>query len=328
MHFILNSLNEIIPHLKNGQVLSLESTTYPGTTEEVIRPKIESQGFKIGKNFFIGYSPERIDPGNNEFKTDTIPKVISGSTDECSMVIKALYKTIVKEVVLVSSTKVAEMSKLLENIYRAVNIGLINELKPLAIKMDIDIFEVIQAASSKPFGFLPYFPGPGLGGHCLPIDPFYLTWKAREYGMHTRFIELAGEINTYMPTYVVERTNEALNMRTKSIKGSKLLILGITYKKNVDDTRESPAIEIINLLRKKGSFVDYSDPYFSKFPSNRKLKLNLESKDINKENLKKYDAVILITDHDNFDYEFIYKHSEIIIDTRGRYSSKSKIIRA
>ena len=270
LSFIHGTLENIKPYLKENQLLVLESTTYPGTTEDILVPfinsirnqesKIKNQKFTLGENFYLGYSPEREDPGNKNFTTKTIPKVVSGVTENCLELTKTLYDQIVDKTVPVSSPKVAEMTKILENIYRAVNIGLVNELKMVADKMDIDIYEVINAAATKPFGFTPYYPGPGLGGHCIPIDPFYLTWKAKEIGLNTRFIELAGEINTSMPNYVVQKVGETLNTIGKSVKGSKILVLGLSYKKNVDDLRESPTLELLDLLMEKGAIIEYCDP--------------------------------------------------------------------
>ncbi len=328
LSFIKNTLKRVIPYLREGQILSLESTTYPGTTEEIICSEIKKLGFKIGENFFVVYSPEREDPGNENFNTSNIPKVLGGSTKSCCEIGKILYKKAIKKVIPVSSTKTAEMTKLLENIHRSVNIGLINELKPLADKMGIDIYEVIKAAATKPFGFVPYYPGPGLGGHCIPIDPFYLTWKARQYEMNTKFIELAGEINTSMPKYVVNKIGDALNDCGKPFKGSRILVLGISYKKNIDDMRESPSVELMKLLQNKGSIIDYSDPFFSQFPPMRKYAFNLKSVPITKKNLNNYDLILLATDHDSFDYDFIKQNSKIIVDTRGRFETNSKIIRA
>ena len=328
LSYIRDTMAGLLPHLRASQVLSLESTTYPGTTEEELRPLIEELGFTVGEDVFLVYSPEREDPGNPNFNTATIPKVMGGSTAACGEVGVALYEQAISEVVTVSSTRAAEMTKLLENIHRAVNIGLMNELKPLADRMGIDLYEVIRAAATKPFGFVPYYPGPGLGGHCIPIDPFYLTWKAREYGMHTRFIELAGEINSAMPAYVVEKTMDVLNEVGKPLKGSKVLVLGIAYKKNVDDMRESPSVELMELLRKKGSDVAYSDPFFPSFPQMRKHKFILHSISLSAEMLGCYDMVILATDHDSFDYELIKTHSKLLIDTRGRFAPSQNIIRA
>ena len=328
LSFIRATMAGLLPHLRAGQVLSLESTTYPGTTEEELRPLIEQRGFTVGEDVFLVYSPEREDPGNAHFNTATIPKVMGGSTAACSEVGVALYEQAISEVVPVSSTRAAEMTKLLENIHRAVNIGLMNELKPLADRMGIDLYEVIRAAATKPFGFVPYYPGPGLGGHCIPIDPFYLTWKAREYGMHTRFIELAGEINSAMPSYVLEKTMDALNEVGKPLKGSKVLVLGIAYKKNVDDMRESPSVELMELLRAKGAEVAYSDPYFPRFPVMRRHAFDLQSAELSADNLEKFDVVILATDHSSFDYELIQSCGKLVIDTRGKFVPSSKIIRA
>ena len=328
LSYIHSTLQSIKPHLTENQLLVLESTTYPGTTEEEIVPVVEKAGFKIGTNFFVGYSPEREDPGNKNFTTKTIPKVVSGYTENCLEVTKALYDQIVDQTVPVSSPKVAEMTKILENIHRAVNIGLVNELKMVADKMDIDIYEVINAAATKPFGFTPYYPGPGLGGHCIPIDPFYLSWKAKQVGIDTRFIELAGEINTAMPAYVVQKVGEALNSVGKSIKGSQILILGLAYKKNVDDLRESPSLVLIESLIDKGAVVEYSDPYFKTIPHTRKHQFELESKELNAETLKSVDLVLLATDHDDFDYKLIEKEASLIVDTRGRFNHSNKVIKA
>jgi UDP-N-acetyl-D-glucosamine dehydrogenase len=328
LSFIRSTMEALVPHLRPGQVLSLESTTYPGTTEEELRPMVEQQGLVIGETFFLVYSPEREDPGNAHFNTATIPKVMGGSTPACTDVGVALYEQAISEVVPVSSTRAAEMTKLLENIHRAVNIGLMNELKPLADRMGIDLYEVIRAAATKPFGFVPYYPGPGLGGHCIPIDPFYLTWKAREYGMHTRFIELAGEINTAMPAYVVQKTADALNEAGKPLKGSRVLVLGIAYKKNVDDMRESPSVELIELFQAKGGDVHYSDPFFADFPRMRKHAFRLNSVPLSAASLASFDAVVLATDHDGFDYALIEAHSQLLIDTRGRFRPSATIVRA
>ncbi len=327
LSFILNTMNSLLDHIKPGQVLSLESTTYPGTTDEILKPLIESKNLVIGKNFFLVYSPEREDPGNKKYSTDIIPKVLGGTTIACQKVGKELYSLAVLEVVMVSSTRAAEMTKLLENIHRAVNIGLVNELKPLADRMNIDLYEVIRAAATKPFGFVPYYPGPGLGGHCIPIDPFYLTWKAREFGMNTKFIELSGEINTGMPLYVFQKTSDALNDVNKSVKDSNILILGISYKKNVDDMRESPSVAIMKIFKNKGANIQFSDPFFKKFPNLRNTKFELESVELSVSSLADFDIVILATDHDQFDYELIKQNSKIIIDTRGKYKPSDKIIR-
>jgi UDP-N-acetyl-D-glucosamine dehydrogenase len=315
--------------LRTGQIISLESTTYPGTTEEELRPLIENKGLKIGQDFFLVYSPEREDPGNRKYSTKTIPKIVGGTTENCLEVGAFLYQSIVDRVISVSSTKVAEMVKILENIYRSVNIGLVNELKIVADSMGIDIWEVIDAAATKPFGFMPFYPGPGLGGHCIPIDPFYLTWKAKEYGINTRFIELAGEINTNMPYWVVSKIMNALNDRDKHLKNSKILVLGVAYKKNIDDVRESPSVELIQRLMEKGALVHYSDPYIPTIPLMRKYNISLNSITLDIETISQMDCVVIATDHDVFDYEMLYKASNLIIDTRGRYRGKdNNIVRA
>ena len=319
LSFILGTMNAIMPFLHAGQVISLESTTYPGTTQEELLPLIEQTGLKIGEDAFLVYSPEREDPGNPDFTTQTIPKVCSGHTKACLEVGLALYGQVVDQVVPVSSTQAAEMTKLLENIHRAVNIGLVNELKIIADKMDIDIHEVIKAAATKPFGFVPYYPGPGLGGHCIPIDPFYLTWKAKEFGVHTRFIELAGEINSAMPDYVIAKVMEALNLKQKSVRGSKILVLGIAYKKNIDDMRESPSVVLLQKLSDLGAQIAYSDPHIPTFPKIRNFQFDLSSVTISPQNLKSFDCVLLATDHDGFDYDMIVQHSDLLVDTRGKY---------
>lgn len=326
LSFVLSTVDSVVPFLKVGQVLSLESTTYPGTTEEELLPRVESTGLVVGRDFFLVYSPEREDPGNPHFETRTIPKVCGGHTPECMEVGMALYEPAIDRVVPVSSTKAAEMTKLLENIHRAVNIGLVNEMKIVADKMGIDIHEVIDAAATKPFGFTAFYPGPGLGGHCIPIDPFYLTWKAREYGLHTRFIELAGEINTGMPSWVVSKTVDALNDRGKAVKNSKILILGIAYKKNVDDMRESPSVELMELLQAKGAIISYSDPHVPVFPKMREHSFNLSSVELTPDSLQAYDAVLLATDHSRFDYDLIKISCNLVIDTRGVYKSTSRNI--
>jgi UDP-N-acetyl-D-glucosamine dehydrogenase len=327
LSYITGTMDAVCEFIREGQVLSLESTTYPGTTDEALKPYIDKRGFKVGDNYFLIYSPERENPGSTTHNTRTIPKVCGGHTNACLNVGKALYEQVITEVVPVTSTKAAEMTKLLENIHRAVNIGLVNEMKVVADKMDIDIYEVINAAATKPFGFVPYFPGPGLGGHCIPIDPFYLTWKAREYGVNTRFIELAGEVNSSMPEYVISKVGSALNSIKKNFNGSKILVLGLSYKKNVDDMRESPSVEILDHLVKLGANVDYHDPLVPTFPKMREYKYDKASVEISK--VKDYDCVLLATDHDCFDYEKIYQQANLIIDTRGRYSHKTeKIVRA
>ncbi|MDN3552588.1 UDP-N-acetyl-D-glucosamine 6-dehydrogenase [Halomonas almeriensis] len=319
MSFVIDTIDALKPHMRAGQVLSLESTTYPGTTEEELLPRVQENGLVVGQDVFLVYSPEREDPGNPDFETRTIPKVVGGHTPACRDVGVALYQHAIDHVVPVSSTKAAEMTKLLENIHRAVNIGLVNEMKVVADRMGIDIFEVVDAAATKPFGFTPYYPGPGLGGHCIPIDPFYLTWKAREYGLHTRFIELSGEVNRAMPEYVVGKLMDGLNDHGKALKGSRVLVLGIAYKKNVDDMRESPSVEIMELIEAKGAEVSYSDPHVPVFPRMREHHFELASVEPSAENLAAFDAVVLATDHDGFDFELIKRHAKLIIDSRGTY---------
>lgn len=326
LSFVISTVEAVIPHLRLGHVLSLESTTYPGTTEEELLPRIEASGFEVGRDVYLVYSPEREDPGNADFTTNTIPKVVGGHTETCLKVGKALYGPAIDRIVPVSSTKSAEMTKLLENIHRAVNIGLVNEMKIVADRMGIDIFEVIDAAATKPFGFTAYYPGPGLGGHCIPIDPFYLTWKAREYGLHTRFIELSGEINRAMPEYVIGKLVKALNERRKSLMGSKVLVLGIAYKKNVDDMRESPSVEVMELLRDSGAEVAYSDPHVPVFPKMREHKFDLSSVTLTPETIARYDAVVLTTDHGKFDYDMIRANAQVIIDSRGVYRAPAENI--
>jgi UDP-N-acetyl-D-glucosamine dehydrogenase len=329
LSFVLNTTDSLVPYLRPGQVVSLESTTYPGTTDEELLPRIESKGLKVGRDIFLVYSPEREDPGNPSFSTRTIPKVCGGHTQACLEVGLSLYGQVIDKVVPVSSTRAAELTKLLENIHRAVNIGLVNEMKIVADRMDIDIHEVIRAAATKPFGFVPYYPGPGLGGHCIPIDPFYLTWKAREYGVHTRFIELAGEVNSSMPDYVISKVASALNLDKKAINGSRILVLGIAYKKNVDDMRESPSVMLMEKLRDLGADVSYSDPHLPVFPKMREHHFELSSVPLTAENLSAYDCVLLATDHDKFDYELIKQNAKLIIDSRGRYlASSDHIIKA
>lgn len=320
LSFVLNTLEALLPHLRPGQAVSLESTTYPGTTDEELKPRIEQLGLTVGEHIFLVYSPEREDPGNANFTTHSIPKIVGGVTPNCLEVGLALYGQVIDRVVPVSSTRAAELTKLLENIHRAVNIGLVNEMKIVADKMGIDIHEVINAAATKPFGFVPYYPGPGLGGHCIPIDPFYLTWKAREYGVNTRFIELAGEVNSAMPAYVIAKLTSALNDRLKPVKGSRILVLGIAYKQNVDDMRESPSIILMEKLRDLGAHVDYSDPHIPVFPETREHRFDLASVTLTPELLASYDCVLLATDHDRFNYEAIRAHAQLIVDTRGCFA--------
>ncbi|UVL17986.1 UDP-N-acetyl-D-glucosamine 6-dehydrogenase [Pseudomonas sp. B21-023] len=329
LSFVIDTTNALKPYLRAGQIVSLESTTYPGTTEEELLPRVQEGGLKVGEDIFLVYSPEREDPGNPNFETRTIPKVIGGHTPNCLRVGVALYEQAIDQVVQVSSTKAAELTKLLENIHRAVNIGLVNEMKIVADRMGIDIFEVVDAAATKPFGFTAYYPGPGLGGHCIPIDPFYLTWKAREYGLHTRFIELSGEINKAMPEYVVGKLMNGLNEQGKALKGSRVLVLGIAYKKNVDDMRESPSVEIMELLEAKGAVVAYSDPHVPTFPEMREHHFELSSEALTAKNLATFDAVVLATDHDKFDYALIQANARLLVDSRGKYRTPAaNIIKA
>lgn len=328
LSFIINTMESALPFMRPGQILSLESTTWPGTTEEVLAPRLASRGLIPGQNCALVYSPEREDPGNPHYGTHNIPKVIGGTTPACLELGQALYSHAIERLVPVSSTRAAEMTKLLENIHRSVNIGLVNEMKIVADKMGIDIHEVIEAAATKPFGFVPYRPGPGLGGHCIPIDPFYLSWKAREFGLNTRFIELAGEINHYMPHWVVGKVMDALNDRGKALKGSRVLVLGLAYKKNIDDSRESPAVEIMDLLQTKGAEVAYSDPWIPVFPRKRDYSFDLSSEPLTIDNIRSFDCVLIATDHDDFDYEMLLREARLIVDTRGRLKASDKVVAA
>ncbi len=331
LSYILETTKTISENIRRGQLVVLESTTYPGTTEEMLLPRLESNDMKVGKDFFLAFSPEREDPGNKKFAATNIPKVVGGITSSCLEVATALYNAITRSVP-VSSTQVAELTKLLENTFRSVNIALVNELKILAHKMGIDLFEVIDAAATKPFGYTPFYPGPGLGGHCIPIDPFYLAWKAKEYDFSTRFIQLAGEINVSMPYYVIEKTVEALNKNKKSLNGSRILVIGIAYKKDVDDDRESPGYAIMKMLLEKGAVVIYNDPWIPKLQATRKYDFKMESTPISPEVLAEVDAVIIITDHSAYDFAEIVKHSNLVIDTRnatkGIKGAKEKIVMA
>lgn len=318
--YVVGTMDSLAPFVREGQVISLESTTYPGTTDEELKPRMEARGFTVGQEVFLVFSPEREDPANPQFKTQTIPKVCGGTTPACLEVGLALYGQVIDRVVPVSSTRAAEMTKLLENIHRAVNIGLVNELKILADKMGLDIHEIIRAASTKPFGFVPYYPGPGLGGHCIPIDPFYLTWKAREYGFNTRFIELAGEVNSAMPEWVVDKIVEALNERKKSLRGSRVLVMGIAYKKDVDDMRESPSVHVMEILEHKGAEIAYSDPHVPVFPKLRDHRwFDLKTTPLTPETIALFDCVVITTNHSAFDYAMLQKHAALIVDTRGVY---------
>ncbi|MGQ9706139.1 MAG: nucleotide sugar dehydrogenase [bacterium] len=329
--FIVKTTEEITKRLRGGQLVVLESTTYPGCTEEDVLPILNKSGLRVGTDYFLAFSPERIDPGNKDFTYRQIPKVVGGITKICTEVASALYSHITKAV-SVSNTRTAEMVKLLENIFRSVNIALVNELKIICERMGIDVWEVIESAKTKPYGFMPFYPGPGLGGHCIPIDPFYLTWKARQYDITTRFIELAGEINTRMPEYVIEKTVEGLNRQGKCLNGAKVLVLGIAYKPNIDDMRESPAVRIIELLMDWGADVSYHDPYLPSFSGLRSTDLAMGSVELSQETLRDYDVVIIITNHSCFDYEMIVREANLVVDTRGATRGISdradKVIRA
>ncbi|MCM8759026.1 MAG: nucleotide sugar dehydrogenase [Candidatus Omnitrophica bacterium] len=325
MTYIKNTSCEISNYMRKGQLISLESTTYPGTTREILLPEFEKTGLKVGKDFFVVFSPEREDPGNKQFPAEKVPKIVGGITGKCLELGTLLYQSVFEKVVPVSSVEIAESAKLLENIYRAVNIALVNEMKLLFDRMGINIWEVIEAAKTKPFGFQAFYPGPGLGGHCIPIDPFYLTWKAREYDFHTRFIELAGQINNYMPYYVIERLIDGLNRQGKALQKSKILVLGIAYKKDIDDARESPGIKIIKILEEKNvQKVDYYDPYSPQLIKSRQISHAIFSINFDKKTISKYDATIIVTDHSCIDYDLLLSASPLIIDTRNVYKKKYK----
>ena len=333
LQYIEKTADAITKTLRKGQLISLESTTYPGTTEEILLERFRTTGLEVGKDYFLVFSPEREDPGNPKFSTRTIPKVVGGITPDCLEGGRALYGKVIDRVVPVSSTRAAELVKLLENIYRCVNIALVNELKVLTDRMNIDIWEVIDAASTKPFGFTSFYPGPGLGGHCIPIDPFYLSWKAKEYDFSTRFILLAGEVNTSIPYYVVERVGKALNDRSKSIRGSKILVLGVAYKKDVDDVRESPALEIMEILQHNGAVLSYSDPYIPRLHKMRAYDFShMSSLDLTEDLLKSQDLVLITTDHTSVDYQRVVDHAQLVVDTRNATRSvtrgREKIVRA
>jgi UDP-N-acetyl-D-glucosamine dehydrogenase len=315
--FVIESTKLVAKVLRKGQLVSLESTTYPGTTRDDMGPILDATGLKRNEDYFLAYSPEREDPGNPDFSASVIPKLVGGTDEVSGKLAYALYSRVVSKAHFVSSAEVAETAKLLENIFRAVNIALVNEMKTVLTDMNIDIWEVVAAASTKPFGFMPFYPGPGLGGHCIPIDPFYLTWKAKEVGRNTRFIELAGEVNTAMPHYVVDRTQNALNDDRKSLKGAKVLVIGVAYKKNIDDSRESPSAEIIELLRDKGAEVSYHDPHIPTYPSMRKYRIDLKSVDLGEATLKATDCVLILTDHDAVDYANIARHATLVVDSRN-----------
>jgi UDP-N-acetyl-D-glucosamine dehydrogenase len=332
LSFVVSTANTLRLHLRPGQLIVLESTTYPGTTEELLLPILEKSGLKAGRDFFLAYSPEREDPGNKDYATRNIPKVIGGLNETCLKLAIALYEPIVDGVVPVSSTRVAEACKILENTYRAVNIALVNELKSVFTAMGIDIWEVIAAAKTKPFGFQAFYPGPGLGGHCIPIDPFYLTWAARRYGLNTRFIELAGEVNTAMPQFVIERLGDALNDAGKPLKGSRVCLLGVAYKKDVDDPRESPAFALLELLQAKGAIVSYNDPHIPRLPHMRHHNLRMDSQPLSPEFLAAQDCVLIVTDHSAYDWDFIVENTSLVVDTRNATadcaSPRARIVKA
>jgi UDP-N-acetyl-D-glucosamine dehydrogenase len=332
MTYIERSAEAIAKRLRKGQLIVLESTTYPGTTREVMLPILEESGLEVGKDFFLAFSPEREDPGRKDYTTKTIPKVVGGFDAASLEAAVACYQTGIDHVVPVSSCEAAEAAKILENTYRCVNIALVNELKVLFDRMGIDVWEVIRAASTKPFGFTPFYPGPGLGGHCIPIDPFYLSWKARQYGMTTRFIELAGEVNVTMPRFVVGKLVDALNERKKALNGSRILVLGLAYKKDIDDVRESPSLELIELLKHHGASVDYNDPFVPRTHKMREYDLKMTSKPITAKSLAGYDAVIISTDHSAYDYQAIVDGAKLVIDTRNATKdvkrNRQKIVKA
>lgn len=317
LSYVESTTQTIAEHLRPGQLVSLESTTYPGTTREVMLPVLEATGLKLGQDFYLAYSPEREDPGRKSHNTQTIPKLVGGADAESGKLACALYKDAISEVIPVSSAEIAESAKLLENIYRSVNIALVNEMKTILTPMGIDIWEVVDAAATKPFGFQAFYPGPGLGGHCIPIDPFYLTWKAKEVGQATRFIELAGEVNHAMPNYVVERTILALNNHGKPVKGSRILVMGLAYKPDVDDVRESPSFELIERLLGLGGKVEYNDPHVPSTHKMRNYNLEMSSVELTAESIKEYDAVLISTHHAAYDWQMVADNAKLIIDTRG-----------
>jgi UDP-N-acetyl-D-glucosamine dehydrogenase len=322
LRYVEQTTDAVAATLRRGQLVCLESTTYPGTTDEIVLPRLAAGGLRVGEDFFLAFSPEREDPGNAQFDTATIPKVVGGVTPQCLDLATTLYAQAIKQVVPVTSTRVAEATKILENVYRAVNIALVNELKIAFERMGISVWDVIEAARTKPFGFQPFYPGPGLGGHCIPIDPFYLTWKAREYGVATRFIELAGEVNAGMPAWVVHRLMDALNERGKALKGSRVLVLGAAYKRDTDDPRESPGLEIMDELMQKGAVVDYSDPHLPRLPLGRRHRIDLASVPLSEDTVRGYDAVLLVTDHSRFPYELIHRSAALIVDSRNAFRAR------
>jgi UDP-N-acetyl-D-glucosamine dehydrogenase len=329
MSYIVSSVEEIAKRIRPGQLIILESTTYPGTTDELVLPMLQKSGLKAGKDFFLAFSPERVDPSNRSFNTHNIPKVIGGMTDDCNALSAALYDGAISTIVPVSSPRVAEMVKLLENTFRAVNIGMVNELALMCDRMGIDVWEVVKAASTKPFGFMPFYPGPGLGGHCIPVDPFYLSWKARESGFEARFIELAGAVNGNMPHYVVSLMNEALNSVRKPLNGSKVLVAGIAYKKDVDDIRESPALDLLHLLRDRGAELSYTDPFVPKLAAKEWPNgIDLVNVDVTKSANEEFDCAVVVTDHTQFDYDQLQRVAKVVVDTRNAIKSPTaKVVR-
>ena len=318
MSYIVSAVEGIAKHLHPGMLIVLESTTYPGTTDEVVQPMLEEQGLKAGVDFFLAFSPERVDPGNPTFQTHNVPKVVGGFSPACADLAKELYSSAIQTIVSVSSTRVAEMVKLLENTFRAVNIGLVNELALMCDRMNIDVWEVVDAAKTKPFGFMAFYPGPGLGGHCIPIDPFYLSWKAKQTGFDPRFIELAGHINAGMPHYVVDKVSEALNTRKKAINGSQVLIAGVAYKRDIDDMRESPALDVMGLLLARGATVSYADPYVPEVHGREwSGGYVIKAVDLTRGSIAQYDAVVIVTDHKTFDYASLIEEADVIVDTRN-----------
>lgn len=331
LSFVINTAEQIAKYLRAGQLIVLESTTYPGTTREEVLPVLEKTGLKEGKDFYLAFSPERVDPGNTKFKFHQVPKVIGGISSKSTEIGEMLYGKIAEKVIPVYSAEIAESTKMLENTFRAVNIALVNELKIVFEKMGVDVWEVINASSTKPYGFMPFYPGPGWGGHCIPIDPFYLSWKAKRRGIEAKFIELAGEINTNMPYYVVSKAEEGLNRCNKSLKDSKLLILGVAYKKDIDDIRESPSVELIEILKEKGAKVFYNDPYIPKITGMRQHNIVMDSVELTKKILKEADCVIIATAHTCYDYKWIYDNANLIVDTRNAIKNikdKSRLIKA
>ena len=327
MSYIVSAAEQIAKYLHPGLLIVLESTTYPGTTAELLQPMFEETGLKVGVDFFLAFSPERVDPSNEKFNTKNTPKVVGGTTPGCSQLAAALYGTAIDTIVPVTSTQVAEMVKLLENTFRAVNIGLVNELALMCDRMGIDVWEVVNAAKTKPFGFMPFYPGPGLGGHCIPIDPFYLSWKAKQAGFEARFIELAGHVNSAMPHYVADKVAEALNAQRKAVNGSSVLVLGIAYKKDIDDIRESPALDVMHVLQERGAVVSYADPHAPTlrardWPGNA----DLQSVDLTREELAKYDCVVVLTDHKAFNYDMVVEAAKVVVDTRNATRSDAPTV--